>query len=438
MRLLTLSTGQVIQLTAKEIYTLTEKPANFLDKGLYRLTAAEADGTRKEKSTHLKSLTLQFPSGRCEVISKPEKHDGEEANEDYKNALIKKITTIRGSLKTWMDKLETSAQQTEDMGKSRAALGETLDDIKRKAYLLAPSRITSPQGGVLDLKWEGVKGHVRLSEVLDADTCLLRAKHSGPEISERYTSEFKVWPGTPEAYSVKLTIKDCLLTTLERFAEGQSDPVQKVTYGYEADKALDRVLTSIEEEDGSLERVSYLAPVNQQPMRLEVLDMWDFSDQPAKQELSTPLPKAAHHILVPGAGQPTITHAWTWLEPQREIWETGVTDLNHLLDVALALVPPNETGSVERLLAGHPDTSSFTERSWDTHYLSPRPLRIIEQDPDYSRSTTTHTYPAATAKSAPELSDEQKATRNRLAALPIKTEVLEEDLQASTTEEKTA
>ncbi|WP_221041393.1 hypothetical protein, partial [Pseudomonas syringae] len=65
-----------------------------------------------------------------------------------------------------------------------------------------------------------------------------------------------MWPETDEAYTVRLELSSYALTGLTRI-EKNLTVSQKLKYGYCADPTLDRVLNRIEEEDGSIELVTY-------------------------------------------------------------------------------------------------------------------------------------------------------------------------------------
>lgn len=443
LRLLTLSTGQTIQLTADEMYQLCARPDHVLDKGFCRVSHGIADGKVDRKLTCLSSLTITFLSQRVEVLAKPGTHDGEEASEQYRNAIKSRLDKIKSNLTHWIDKEDITDTQTKNFKSSRTAVQENIRDISRKAFILTPKSITSPQGGVLGLAWEGWKGHVRLLSIKSGNICLLQAVHEQPVKSGRYSSTFHVWPDSAEAYQVTLTIDDCLLRTLARKTDDQGIAVQQVHYGYQPDHALDRVLCSISEEDGSLEVVSYEPQVPRRKIKTRVADDHrhevnryesSYTDATSpegeeddeilqqawtesrfrNEEFSTPLPRVARHTLVPGAGQETISHRWRWgdYDGDPRLSDAHFTSTETLESHALHGAP-------------------FTQRIWCVKNGMELPLRVVEETPGSLRRTTANTYPDSTSE-----------TDSRLKALllsqPIATEISYEDLSDRATKEQQA
>lgn len=413
LRLLTLGTGQTIQLSAAELYQLCKEPEKALDKGYCRLSHGVADGKLDSKLTCLKSLTITHFSHRVEVLAKPTEHDGEEAGEAYRNAIKTRLNSVKANLTQWIDNEEITDAQSDNFKTSRNSVEESLQDTSRKAFILTVSRITSPQGGTLNFAWKGWKGHVRLLSVTSGDTCLLRAAHDQPVKAGRYSSTFYVWPESAERYQVTLDIEDCLLKVLTRKADSDSLPIQQVRYGYQADHALDRVLCAIQEEDGSLEVVSYkpqvlrpkpasvsprdrhdieddssdhseeadaddapAASLDEDPPTKDGEQDWEYS-QFNEHEFSIALPRAARHTLVPGAAQPTISHRWRW------------NDYGH------PFVGKSSFTSLETLEV-HPVTAAPSiRRVWAVKNGMELPLAIVEETPGSVRRTTTNTYPDA-------------------------------------------
>ncbi|MBJ9975175.1 hypothetical protein IAE35_06635 [Pseudomonas sp. S75] len=411
LRLLTLGTGQTIQLSAAEIYQLCKTPQQVLDKGFCQLSQGVADGDLDEKLTCLSSVTITYLSHRVEVLAKPETHDGEEASESYRKAIESRLNTVKANLTHWIDNEDITDEQSESFKASRTAIEENLRDVSRKAFILTTKNITSPQGGSLGLKWQGWKGHVRLLSVHSGERCLVRAAHEQPVSSGRYSSTFAIWPGTAEAYEVTLAIEDCLLRTLVRRADEHSAVVQQVHYGYQNDQALDRVLCSIREEDGSLEVVSYEPQVSRQKP-----DMQDASPglgmfthrvarlSPRDADLSTPLPRVVRHTVVPGAGQETISHRWHWsaYDQDPRFGDSSFT-------------------STETLEVHASPGAPFTQRIWGVRNGMEVPVAIVEETPGSLRRTTTNTYPTST-----EATDDR--IKSLLLSQPIATEITYEDI----------
>ncbi|MDH1631208.1 hypothetical protein [Pseudomonas mosselii] len=425
LRILTLATGQTIQLTATEVYQLCKEPEKVLDKGFCRLSHGVAESNLDTKLTCLRSLTVTYLSHRVEVLAKPEKHDGKEASEAYREAIKSRLNHVKKNLTHWIDKEDLTSAQIDSYKVSRTGIEESLRDTSRKAFILTTKSITSPQGGCLELAWEGWEGHVRLLSVKSAETCLLRAEHEQPLRSGRYSSTFHIWPDTVEAYQVSLNIEDCLLRTLTRRADEASAAIQQVKYSYQRDKALDRVLCAIWEEDGSLEAVSYEPQVPRREPKQPAtpldgalddnpmdapgpdLDYYRFKDE----EFSVPLPRVARHTLVPGAGQPTISHRWRW------------NDYVHPFSFVKGNFTSTET------LEAHPTASApYTQRIWGVKNGLELPLAVIEETPGALRRTTTNTYPDSI-----DVADSR--VRSLLLSQPIATEIAYEDLSPKANKE---
>ncbi|AZL68424.1 hypothetical protein [Pseudomonas oryziphila] len=403
---LTLSTGQTITLTAEHIIKATGKKRLMIN-GVC-LTGASGD------FNDLTGLTVIYPSGRKERLAKPCKHDGLEANEQYKKALVVKLDKLKENLEKWLKEggnvyaqagglisggglgllmtptqPELTSEQKDAIRKKLEAIEPMRKDMVRKAFVLVPNSITSPQGGELSLAWEGKKGHVSLLTIRDGETTLLSGEHAEPVAQGEYVTTFTVWPNSEEAYSVKLLIKDCLLTQLTRTGKDQTTPVQVVKFGYEGEPVLDRVLCSIEEEDGSLEHVSY-APAWKH---------WEIGNS------LIPLSRVIQHTLVPGAGQQTISHRWQF---------EGLDNL--------AMQEGDRIVATEMLDNGSGLTGPFTRRTWTLKNGFSVETEIVEETPGVMRETTTHTYPDSIAST-------DETVKFRLATQPIRTTVITEDLR---------
>ncbi|WP_110970560.1 hypothetical protein [Pseudomonas huaxiensis] len=378
---LMLSTGQTLTLTSEHIQGALGE--NYLPINGVTLTAAE--GSFDE----LTSLSVIFPSGRKEVLGKPSKHDGEEASEHYKTAYVKKLETVQSNLEQWLRESGLTSEDRKKLTTNLDSIKKQKEEASRKALILVPGSISSPQGGSLTLKWEGKKGHVLLRSICDGKVDLLTAKHSLPVASGKYASKFTVWPGTVEEYSVKLEITDCLLTTLKRQGKSDDLPTQTVVFGYCDDPVLDRVLNSVAEEDGSLEAVSYLT--NWKTWNPRVSPM--------------PLPRVERHTLVPGAGQSVISHTWQWSGVNNALEKEG-----------------DSFSSTQTLDLGDGVGGSYTRRTWTLKNGYSVQTEIVEGVPGASRRTTRMEYPNTVSGST-------LTAQYRWATQPIKTTVTTEDLR---------
>lgn len=382
---LTLHNGQTITLTADHIE---------MAKGTKRLaingvTLTGATGNY----TSLSGLTVILPSGRIETLAKPSPHDGQEASEDYKQAFIRKLRKINENLQQWLKESGLTVEQTTNFNNKIAELNKLESEMDRKAFMLVPASITSPQGGTLTLSWESKKGHVHLNAIADGAIELLTAKHDTPTATGTYSSTFTVWPGTEEAYTVSLTIVDCLLTQLQRQGKHDTSLVQSVVFGYEGEPVLDRVLCSVAEEDGSLEYVSYA------PMWKD----WDTNTS------LIPLSRVVRHTLLPGAGQRPITHIWEWEGKNSTL---GMKE--------------GETFTATRSLeTGTRHHGPSTRRTWQLKNGVLVETLIVATTPGFTRETTEMTYPDVITSTDPTVV-------YRLATQPIRTTVTTEDLHPNT------
>lgn len=379
---LTLHSGQTITLTAEHVGQANGEKRLTING----ITLTGATGNHGA----LTGLTVVFPSGRSEILAKPDPHDGKEASENYKAAFVSKAKKLKENLEQWLKESGVSKEQKETLQAKIQELSKLESDIKRKAYLLVPRSITASQGGVLTLSWEGKEGHVHLQHIADGDTTLMIASHETPVAEGEYSSTFTVWPDTEEAYTVKLCIKDCLLTQLTRQGKNDAKPVQTVVFGYEGEPVLDRVLCSISEEDGSLEAVSY-GPTWKD---------WDTSS-----DCLIPLSRVMRHTLVPGAGQLPITHIWEWQGSSSLMKEGATFSSTCSLDTGSHLEGPS------------------TSRTWTLKNGFIVETQVIEKLSHLVRQTTRMIYPDTVASSDP-------AVRFRLATQPISTTVTTEDFRA--------
>ena len=254
--------------------------------------------------------------------------------------------------------------------------------IDREALVLVTSRISSPQGGTLALAWQGIEGHIRLNRITDSGTgtVLLKAEHGLIAARGSSQSTFTLWPDTSECYAVTLDIRNCLLESIKRHPAGQTQaPERYVHFGYDNDAALDRVLTSIAEEDGSLEVVRYRSVSKDSAPRVEL------------------------HTLVPGAGQQCITHRYDW---------TGELWVEQLRKQQLGTLGNN--------------AMPFVQTHWTLNGGARVIDSIVEEQPGVSRRTTRFTYPAT----APA-GDYQHVLLSRPINIEVTTEPLTSNIEVT-------
>ncbi|MGX1021278.1 hypothetical protein AB7M33_003954 [Pseudomonas sp. Y3 TE3536] len=268
----------------------------------------------------------------------------------YKYALWENCGRPEGEFKQQLEVEHAQTQQVAAMARLRAQFVQTLENLTRPALLLTTSSITSAQGETLTFEWQGVEGHVRLKNIKDGDTVLLNASHGEKPVLEGTTkTTFTLWPDTDEQCTVVLDIEDCLLKTLTRYRDADGSTVdQCVKFGYSRDLALDRVLTTVAEEDGSVEVVKYGA---------------------SSERI---LPRVSLHTIIPGANQPNITHAWKW------------SGYDYVIS---AMKTPILNGGVDA------DEAPFTRWDWTVCDDGGSLLdRIIEEVPGQQRRTTQYSY----------------------------------------------
>lgn len=388
---LTLYTGQTITLTADHI----DKAKGNKRLAINGVTLTGATGS----FASLTALTVIYPSGRQETLTRPALHDGQEASKDYKDALLLKVRKIKENLQKWLRESGLSTEQSSNFQSKLDEIGKLESEMDRKAFILTPSQISAPQGSTLTLSWEGRKGHVHLHSIAEGSIQLLTAVHEPPTATGTYTSQFTVWPDTDEAYTVSLTIEDCLLIQLKRQGLRDASPVQSVVFGYEGEAVLDRVLCSVAEDDGSLEYVSYA------PMWKD----WDVSNS------IIPLSRVVRHTLLPGAGQRPITYIWEW---------DGNTSV-------LAMKEGDTFSGTRSLETGTHHHGPSTRRTWTLTNGFLVETQTVETTPGLARETTTHTYPEAITSTDP-------AVIYRLATQPVSTTVTFEDLRAQVLNDRNA
>jgi hypothetical protein len=112
---------------------------------------------------------------------------------------------------------------------------------------------------------------------------------------------FNLWPTTDQASTVTLDLKNYLLKTVSRQLNTNNQNIsESVRYGYCPDPTLDRVLESISESDGSLEKVFY---DDEKDMQFPKGAGW-----------KPPLPRVAMHVISPGVDQAPLRTDWAYSE----------------------------------------------------------------------------------------------------------------------------
>jgi hypothetical protein len=333
-RLITLSTGHTIELTAADITKLRNKTP--LNNRHCRISSTFRTGGDPKITDSIETLTLEFPSGAKEELSLPE-GDTEEPFAEIMKTMVAKLNEAKAQMYKAKDQDKPQRNSTAGIvgevfswfvgvGPGITARNTMLYNIaweewemewaeklpeligpidKEIAYWqfesrqYLPSTITSAVGGSLQLQWARRKGQFLLTNVSSNGKTLLTGKYNQlPDADGNKLNEvaFSAWPGTDEAYDIKLSLQNYLLKSIVR-SDKSSAELQKVSYGYAGDPTLDRVLTSIEESDGSLEVVFY------EPAAM-AFPSW-LMDKP-------PLPRVTRHIVQPGVGQASLITHWTY------------------------------------------------------------------------------------------------------------------------------
>jgi RHS repeat-associated protein len=310
-RRLTLADGTRITFTIEEWQALGEA------------VALKKKNCLVQSNKDYSEFTLDLPSGRREVLSKPAAagSDEEEPNAKFVEKVIKILEaliqkkrpdfpTVPSHWTQWMlivlsqggyysgaaldhnEALIAWAKHT-----SVKELEERIAYYQRPYVQLVPSRIVSLYGEALDLEWKRQKGHFLLVGIKSGEQALFTAQYPNP--GEAGTLEkpgtakqpeaevnMQVWPTSDERFEVKLQLQNYLLRTITRTQKKDSETaqtLQQVDCGYADDPTLDRVLCRLTELDGSVECVHY---------------------RPGIRGSGKPLwPQAVLYALIPGDGQ---------------------------------------------------------------------------------------------------------------------------------------
>ena len=376
-RTLTLSTGQTVQLTSDDVKNLMK--GDTLEKTVGLITG-KADTSLKQ----LSSLEITFRTGAKELLSRPTEDQDEHNSDLVRAAIdafkeaksqidIHKQKSEPVDNQSWYDKAlyflavgplmvaRGAAMLTPANDQLQSAIDSVDPEKLRRAdwearYLkpwkdhwkdkqpelekefdreiaywespdlqLLPSTLSSPSGGALTLKWTRRKGQYLLTEVLGVgDVTLLKGLYEIPTPMDGSAdiisnATFTFWPNSNDAYRVTLHLKNYLLKSIIRSAVGD-DVFERFDYRYSPDPTLDRVLTCIEESDGSVEKVVYEA---------------EGMIFPKKSTLEKPaLPRVVSHTISPGPHQPPRSTDWQYSH-NNYLGYSEYGDYSHLEDSAV-------------------------------------------------------------------------------------------------------
>lgn len=414
-RLLTLSNGQTIQFSESELASL--KKGQSVSQLGYSITATAATS-----SGELESIEILMPSGSRETLAKAS-GDSTEHNEAFVKTVIEKLKEAQRKIpefiasthplkdETWYQNailifmgcfpfMREVALKTE-IEKQQAVLKweaywekrrpELLNRVKseinywsRPELQYVPSKITSNFGGALKFNWKREGGQYLLETVKTADEVLLLSAAYTPATAPtetagiQSTATFTIWPDTPDAYIVTLHMNNYLLKTIVR-SNTLNIPAHTVQYGYSPDPTLDRVLTSILESDGSLEKVFYEAG----GMRFPTIDGAE----------NFPLPRVTTHIVSPGVNA----------TPLRTDWE--YSDTNYLgrgdENAAAYAFPRNAyyLGNLYRYWSSETAyLGNSIKRTWNAFHLQ---TEEVETYPARASKTTSWQYPETGLRTDP-------------------------------------
>ena len=285
-RRLTLSTGEVVLFTDQE---WTQLEGTAVVKRPVCWVSSNAD---------ISVLTVVYPSGMKETLSGVKGEDNVEYSKNYiiqlqeliEKALGKELD-IRSDINAaqrqterelWVkaksDILSGTPSQREAALKALptgSVLATQLRDefakLSRPFGYLLPSAITYPQGGAFQLIWTCSNSQYLLSRVASEEVELFSATYADTQV------DFKLWPGTAlidydkssktfnkkpptqaAKFNISLTLKNYLLQTISR-----SDISGVTAFGYAPDPTLDYILVRVENANGSIEQVHYVAKAMQ-------------------------------------------------------------------------------------------------------------------------------------------------------------------------------
>lgn len=301
-----------VQEVDHRLLTLAEgTPVVFSAEQWSQLGAGKAVKTpvcRVTSNKDYTTFTVEYPSGRQEILSKPSAPGSDEVdpNEAFRKKVLEALKAIKKKSKPDFPKSPNHWTQWVLMALTPSGYRDTAiadyaealiawsghantQELDRRIAMyerpfvqLLPSRIVSQYGEALDFQWKRQNGQFLLMSIKSGESELFSAQYVNPEGKTDSQVKMQLWSGSPEAFEIELTLEHYLLRTLKRVQKGAV--LQQVECGYDDDPTLDRVLCRLQEQDGSVECVQYVK-------------------QDALLKNSPALPRVALHALLPGAGQ---------------------------------------------------------------------------------------------------------------------------------------
>ncbi|WP_372821077.1 RHS repeat-associated core domain-containing protein [Pseudomonas parafulva] len=301
--------------------------------------AVKTPSCRVTSNKEYTTFTVEYPSGRQEILSKPSApgSDEVEPNEAFRKKVLDALKAIKNRSKPDFPKVPSHWTQWALMvltpsGYTGAAIGDyeealsawsghaNTQELDRRIAMyerpfvqLLPSRIVSQYGEALDLQWKRQNGQFLLMSIKSGESELFSAQYINPEAKTDSQVKMQLWSGSPEAFEIELTLEHYLLRTLKRVQKGAV--LQQVECGYDDDPTLDRVLCRLQEQDGSVECVQYVK-------------------QDALLKNSPALPRVALHALLPGAGQQNHIDRYTYIgsyqHPDDQMFIVAVQSGSHV------------------------------------------------------------------------------------------------------------
>ncbi|WP_342651286.1 hypothetical protein [Pseudomonas sp. REB1044] len=324
------------------VLTLAEgSPVVFNAEQWAQLGAGKAVKTpacRVTSNKDYSTFTVEYPSGRQEILSKPSApgSDEVEPNDAFRKKVLEALKAIKQKSKPNFPKFPSHWTQwvlmalTPEVYRGATVIDYTealsawsehanTHELDRRIALyerpfvqLLPSRIVSQYGEALDLQWKRQNGQFLLMSIKSGESALFSAQYLSPEAKAGSQVKMQLWSGSPEAFEIELRLEHYLLRTLKRVQKGAV--LQQVECGYDDDPTLDRVLCRLQEQDGSVECVQYIK-------------------QDAKLKSSPALPRVALHALLPGAGQQNhigrYTYTGSYQHPDDQVFIAAVQSGPH-------------------------------------------------------------------------------------------------------------
>ncbi|EJL88507.1 Rhs family protein [Herbaspirillum sp. CF444] len=220
---------------------------------------------------------------------------------------------------------------------------ELLAGPKTADYIKMPSRMLSPLGYALDLKWnyDDLKGP-RLAKVSDDTGATLLRVDYGQNVS------FRFWPDTAEAYTVVLSFENGQVTQIDNDSLSTTLEYQTLSSGGDTVSWLN----SIHHPTGLLEEVKYQD------------DAIQFASSAGR---SSGLPAVVRYEQTPGAGQAAIVRTYTY-SSNSYLASGASVDWSDTLDPLYGRVSDYTYWSEEQLVV---DDKPYiaTRRTYNTFHL---------------------------------------------------------------------